>query len=129
MLFRSGSLAPEIKSLVSSKRAGLRDFDFEKHYEALRRFLTAVRSVDPDGWRSGESPLAKARVLRAILRTLPDIALANRKAPHEVTAAAYSSRLSRIDTASLAPEEIRAVQGSAGIRQIYDLIKSQMGLD
>lgn len=125
---KQGSLAPEFKSLVSSKKRGWRDGDFESHYEALLRFFAAVRAVDPDGWRAGETPLIKARVLRALIRTIPAIAERLKRAPEEVSVKAYGELFSRINRKSLSPDEIRAIQGSAGIKEIQDLLSTQMGI-
>jgi DGQHR domain-containing protein len=125
---KQGSIAPEIKTIVSSKRAGFREQDYESHYEALLRFLAAAQSVDPDGWKSGTSPLVKARVLRALLRLLLDIAEKKRKPAHELSASVYASYLRRIDVQSLMPEQIRAIQGAAGIKQIYELLRDQVGV-
>lgn len=125
---KQGSIAPEIKTLVSSKRGGFRDLGFEGQFESLKRFLAAVESIDSDGWRSGESPLVKARVLRAVLRLLPDIAHELDLAANEVPAVAYMDFLSRIDLGSLAPDRIQAIQGAAGIKQIYQVIRQQAAL-
>jgi DGQHR domain-containing protein len=125
---KQASIAPEIKSIVSGKKGGFRGQDYEQHYEALLRFLAAVQTVEPDGWKSGQSQLAKARVLRALLRLLPDIAEAKKKPAYLVSTAMYRQYLEKIDTAELSPEKIRAVQGSAGIREIYDLLRRQTGL-
>jgi|CXWL01.1.fsa_nt_gi DGQHR domain-containing protein len=126
---KQASLAPEFKSLISSRRPLVKAMDFEDHYEALVRFFTAVRSVDREGWRSGESPLVKARVLRALIRTIPDIASKKRKSPHEIPTAEYAALIGKIDRRALAPENIRAMQGSAGIKEIQDTVKTQMDLD
>jgi DGQHR domain-containing protein len=125
---KQGSIAPELKSLVSSKRGWFRDTSFEQHYEALIRFFAGLRSVDPDGWRSGATPLVKARVLRALIRTIPDIARKLKKPPDEVLVESYRHLFGRIDRDSLSTEQIRAIQGSAGIKEIRDLVSAQMGL-
>jgi DGQHR domain-containing protein len=125
---KQGSIAPEIKSLVSSKRGNLKGAGFEVQYETLTRFLSALRSVDPDGWRSAQSPLVKARVLRALLRSIPDIGKTENKDATRVLAREFASYLSLIDRESLSPDNIRALQGAAGIKEIYELAKAQMGL-
>jgi DGQHR domain-containing protein len=124
---KQGSLAPEIKALVSH-RAGLRDLDYEGQYEALSAFLSAVKQVDPSGWREGKSPLAKARVLRAALRLLPAVAKKIGKAPDKISGAGYLKLLSRIKVESLSSERIRAVQGSAGIAAISAILAKQVGV-
>lgn len=124
---KQGSLAPEIKTLVSMKRPGLRELTFDMQYEVLVRYLTAVRSCDPDGWRAAESPFYKSRVLRVVLRLLPVIAKRIKRDPKEIQPAEYKKFLSRIDKDSLAPEAIRAAQGSAGMKQIFEVLRSQIG--
>lgn len=125
---KQGSLAPELKSLVASRRLEFQDLDFDNFFEALTRFLAAARAVDPHGWRSGNSALVKARVLRALVRTLPDLAGKLKKAPHLIPTRVYEEYLQKIDRQSLSPETIRAVQGSAGIKQIYHQLKTQLGI-
>ena len=125
---KQGSVAPELKSLVSSRKAGFKDLDFDKHFEILTRFLAAIRAVDPQGWKSGKSTLVKARVLRALLRILPDLSAKLHKPPHTISAGEYVEFIQKIDRESLAPEKIIAAQGSAGIKQIHGLIKKQIGI-
>lgn len=128
IVLKQGSLAPELKTLANSKRAGFKDLDFGQQYECLIRFLAALQSRDPDGWRSGTSPLLKARVLRALIRLIPDIAIHEKKPPHEVPPSRYLASFQRINLASLDSEQIRAAQGSAGMKEIQGTIKLQMGL-
>lgn len=125
---KQGSLAPEIKTLVSSRSSSLRALDYEGQYEALAAYLSALKQVDPSGWRRGDSPLVKARVLRAALRLLPLVASSLGKSPDRLSGAAYLKVLARIDPESLSSERIRAIQGSAGIRQIYESLAEQVGL-
>jgi DGQHR domain-containing protein len=125
---KQGSIAPELKSLVSSRRAGFKELDFDKHFEILTRFLAAIRAVDPQGWKGGKSTLMKARVLRALLRLLPDLSIKLHKPPHSISAREYVDFIQRINRETLAPERIIAAQGSAGIKQIHGLLKEQMGL-
>jgi DGQHR domain-containing protein len=125
---KQGSIAPELKTIVSTRKGGLRSLDYKRHYEAIANFLGAVRQVDSSGWRSGKSPLTKARVLRALLRTLPDIAKKEKTAADEIPAAEFGKYLRQIDRESLSSDAIRALQGSAGIKAIYDVLLLQMGL-
>jgi len=125
---KQGSLAPEIKSLVSSRSSGIRDLDFEKQHDVLVNYLTAIKSLDGQGWRSAKSPFYKARVLRVLLRLLPEIVKKIGRRPYDISAQMYRSILQRIDKATLDTEAIRAAQGSAGMREIYDVIRRQLGL-
>ena len=71
-----------------------------------------------------DSPFFKARVLRALYRLLPDII--RDLEDEDVHADAIIPYLEDIDEASLDPDVIRSIQGSAGIRAIYQSIKSQV---
>ncbi|MGN6729312.1 MAG: DGQHR domain-containing protein [Rhodanobacteraceae bacterium] len=123
---KQGSIAPELKSLVSNKRAGIRGADIEQVYDALIKYLEALRSVDKKGWSDGRTPFMKARVMRALLKLLPDVLS---KAGKDITTARvsdYRKVVEKIDQISLSDEQIRAHQGSAGIKQIYEMILSQI---
>ena len=125
---KQGSLAPEIKSLVSMKPPGLKALSLEGQYEVLVRYLAAIRGTDLDGWREGESPFCKARVLRTLIKLLPPIIKKIGKPAEKVTATEFQKCLSRIDLDSLSDDEIKAAQGSAGMKEIYTLLKNQMEL-
>lgn len=125
---KQGSLAPEIKSLVSMKLPGLKPLSLEGQYEVLLRYLAAIRGADLDGWREGNSPFCKARVLRTLLKLLPLIIKNIDKPAEKTKPAEFQKYLSKIDISSLSDEEIKSAQGSAGMREIYVLLKNQMGL-
>jgi len=125
---KQGSIAPELKSLVSSRRADFKELDFDSHFEILVRFLAAIRAVDPQRWKTGKSTLMRARVLRALLRLLPDLSTELRKRPDSISANEYVEFMKKVDLEALAPEKIIAVQGSAGIKQIHGLLKKQIGI-
>ncbi len=124
---KQASIAPEIKSLLSTRKANFKELDFDRHFEYLTRFLAAIRAADPQGWKSGDTPLIKARVLRALLRTIPDFSTNLKQPPDQIQTSVYASYVAKIDRNSLAADQIRALQGSAGIIQIYNFLKSQMG--
>ena len=69
---KQGSLAPEIKTLVSRTKKRF-DVTIEDYAALLIRFFSAVRSLNPDGWGDPGSTYYKARVLRALVRVLTDI--------------------------------------------------------
>ncbi len=123
---KQGSVAPEIKTLVSQKDSSIHKLDYDHQYEVLLRYLTALRSVDPDGWREATSPLYEARVLRVLLRLLPLIIHDIDQSPQKIETALYLKYLQRIKMSSLSKDAIRAAQGSAGMKEIYDLLKHQM---
>ncbi|EQD27166.1 hypothetical protein B1B_19258, partial [mine drainage metagenome] len=75
LTIKQGSLAPEIKTLVSrniKKKSG-GTTDFEEYLNLLIRFFVAIRSLDPEGWGTTTSTFFKARVLRALIRVLSDM--------------------------------------------------------
>jgi hypothetical protein len=125
---KQGSLAPELKTLVSTRIAGFRNLDFDQHYEVLMRYLAAIRSLDPDGWKESDTPFYNARVLRVLIRLLPELAKKIGKRPEKISTATYKEFLDRIDKSTLSPDAIRAAQGSAGMREIYDVITKQLRL-
>jgi DNA sulfur modification protein DndB len=125
---KQASVAPEIKSLVVSKREGLKGLDLENLYELLVRYLAAMRGYDADGWRSGESPFLRARVFRALLKLLPDV-LGRIPAGADGSTASMTKILRRIDSKSLDTEAIKAHQGSAGIKQIYEMLRDQIAVE
>ncbi|MGH7826671.1 MAG: DGQHR domain-containing protein [Candidatus Binatia bacterium] len=125
---KQGSLAPELKTLISSRTAGFRNLDFDKHYEILIRYLAAIRALDPDGWKASETPFYNARVLRVLIRLLPELSKKISRNADQIPTTMYKEYLDRIDRRSLFPEAIRAAQGSAGMKEIYELIKTQLRL-
>ena len=125
MQIKQGSLAPEIKSLLS-RRSPLREFDFQKQYEIILQYSMAIREIDADNWGLPLSAFFKARVLRAMFRLLSDIVSDLSKKGLALTSINMIPYLEQIREESLDPELIRSIQGSAGIRAIYLSIKSQV---
>jgi DNA sulfur modification protein DndB len=123
---KQGSLAPEIKMFVSTRVVRLRELDFETHYEILLRYLAAIRSVDPDGWKSGTSPLYKARVLRMLIRLLPLIIKDSGREPKNLPATTLRDYVQQINLGALSDDAIRAAQGSAGMKEIFEVLKAQL---
>jgi DGQHR domain-containing protein len=122
---KQGSLAPEVKSLAS--RSGrFREIDSDSQLQVLMRYFTAVKALDPKGWRQGSSPFYKARVLRALVKLLRDILKREKAAPPEITSRDYFRYVKRIRAAELESDRIRAIQGNAGIRALYLVMKKQV---
>lgn len=122
---KQGSLAPGLKPLLS-KRSPLYELSFEQQYSVVSQYFIAIREIDRDRWGTSESPYYRARVLRALLRLLRDIVGATDEAPSELSYRDFLPFLRRIPPDSLRPEDIRAAQGSAGIKAIYDTIYEQV---
>lgn len=122
---KQASVAPEIKSLVASRRPGLKELDLEELYDLLIRYLAAMKEYSPDQWRNGSSPFLRARVFRAMLKVLPDV-LQQANNGVDASVADLTQILRRIDEGSLETEAIKALQGSAGIREIQQIILGQV---
>ncbi|MBT3273978.1 MAG: DGQHR domain-containing protein [Spirochaetales bacterium] len=121
---KQGSLAPEIKRLLTSK-SPLHGLSFDEQYTVFLQYFTAIRELDQDGWISGDSAFYKARVLRGMIRLLADLINKEGKKPTDLRYTDYFRYISKIDPSSLGAEKIRASQGSAGIKAIYDEIRRQ----
>lgn len=122
---KQGSLAPELRSLFV-KRSPLKDLSYEQQYQVILQYLLAIREIDRDHWGSADSPFYKARVLRVLLRLLPALLRSINQDPTTVMFDQFIPYLKKIDKDSLAPDAIRAAQGSAGMKNIYDQIYSQV---
>jgi hypothetical protein len=128
---KQGSIAPELKTLLGNRKAGIRQLDFEDAYELLLRYLAAIRDYDPDGWRAGNSPFLGARVIRAGFRLLPDIILSRELAdnPLGLDSRNFLTYLKRIPEGEIDLQNIRATQGTAGIKHIYETMKANVFAD
>jgi DGQHR domain-containing protein len=125
LTIKQGSLAPEIKTLVSRnlKRKGGAT-DFEDYLGLLIRFFVAIRSLDPEGWGSTDSTFFKARVLRALIRVLSDMTA--EMSFDQLTTERIRTMLLRINQATLSEEAVRRAQGSAGVQDLYHQMRSQV---
>ncbi len=123
---KQGSLAPELKTLLSTQKGRFFKLGYEKQYEILIRYLAAIRALDTAGWKRGTSAFYKARVLRALIRLLPEIIEKMHKPAESISTADYRRLLDRVDRDALAPDAIRAAQGSAGMNAIYMQLKAQV---
>lgn len=121
---KQGSLAPEIKTLVSRQLKKKVDADFEDYVGLFIRFFVAIRSLDPEGWGNPQSPFYKARVLRALIRVLSD--LLDKTPMQNLSAEKLRVYLSKIDKSTLSEENVRKIQGSAGVQDLYALMKKQV---
>lgn len=122
---KQGSLAPGLKSLLT-KRSPLFDSSFDQQYQVVTQYFIAVREIDRDRWGKKDSPFYRARVLRALLRLLPDLIRSIGQDPTTLMYHHFLPLLNKIDEASLHSDIIIAAQGSAGIKAIYDQIYAQV---
>lgn len=121
---KQGSLAPEIKTLIDRTRSKGID-DIEAYVDLFINFFAAIRSLDTSGWRAGTSPYLKARVMRAMVRVLSDLAL-EAKSFEELTADSLLDRFRAIDTATITGDAVRRIQGSAGVADLYKELRKQI---
>ena len=124
LTIKQGSLAPEIKTLVSRAKK-IHDPTFEDYLNLLIRFFSAVRSLNPQGWGDPKSTYYQARVLRALIRVLTDMVV-KATSLDRLTAPYLLDKLKKIDPETLSKETLRASQGSAGVTDLYQAIKDQV---
>lgn len=123
---KQGSLAPEIKRLVTLKDSPLRDAAYETQYQVLLSFFSAIRDRDTDGWVSASGPLYKARVLRGLLKVLPELLASIGKPIDKVRSRDFQPALRRLKLETLSDDALRAAHGNAGIAQITQTIAAQV---
>lgn len=121
---KQGSLAPEIKTLVTRAKK-VHDPTFDDYVSLLIRFFSAVRSLNPSGWGDPSSTYYRARVLRALIRVLTDLVV-DARSLDKLTALLLLEKLKKIDPSTLSEERIRAAQGSAGVIDLYEAMKKQV---
>jgi len=125
ILLKQGSLAPEIKRLIAP-RSPLHVLSFEQQYRIIMQYFISIRELDRDNWGTKDSNFYKARVLRALLRLLPDLIRKMERPPENISYNEFLPFIKKIDATSLDTEVIRRAQGSAGIKAIYDQMKYQI---
>jgi DGQHR domain-containing protein len=121
---KQGSLAPEIRTLVSRLLKKDKELAFQGVLDVLMRYFAAVRSLDPDGWGTQQSPFYRARVLRALIRVLSD--LLGSETSRGLTTEAFRKKLKKIDPATISDAALRKAQGSAGVQDLYKAMSSQI---
>lgn len=121
---KQGSLAPEIRTLVGKAKKA-HDLTVEQYESLLIDFFSAVRSLNPQGWRDHSSPYYRARVLRALTRVLADMVV-NAKSLDKLTTSYFFRALNKIDPETLSDDRLRAAQGAAGVTDLYQAIKDQV---
>jgi len=122
---KQASLAPELRSLLS-KKAPLSGLPFDAQFDILVQYLIAIKSLDSDRWGHPDYPVFKARVLRAFLRLLPAIISITQKNIPDIKYKDFIAYLRKVDPNSLETDSIRALQGNAGIKAIFEILQSQV---
>ena len=115
---KQGSLAPEIKLLVSSRKSGISNLPYAEQFRIITQYFTALKEMDANGWITATSVFFKARVIRAALKLIPEILKRIAKPTPEITYSDFMEFLERVDVATLHPDVIIAMQGESGIRAI-----------
>ncbi len=123
---KQGSIAPEIRTIVASAKSPLSELDFESQFDVLVRYFAAIKSADSDAWKTGDSPLYQARIVRGLIRVLPEIIQRSEEDPMEISPEGFRRYLGRLKLDELNADRIRAVQGSAGVTAIYRFIRNKM---
>jgi len=121
---KQGSLAPEIRTLVGRVNKQLEP-TFEEYAGLLIRFFSAVKSLNTQGWGDPSSTYYKAKVLRAMIRVLTDMVI-REQALDSLTAMSLLKDLKKIKPASLNDDVIRKAQGTAGVTDLYQVMKDQV---
>jgi DGQHR domain-containing protein len=124
LTIKQGSLAPEIRKLVQQYSKRKIGGELEDYVSLLIRFFVAIRSLDPDKWGTPQSVFFKARVLRALLRVLADMLAAARIS--ELTTEKLREKLQLVDQSTLSDIAVRRMQGSAGVQDLYDQMRTQI---
>jgi DGQHR domain-containing protein len=122
---KQGSLAPEIKSLLSRK-SPLREIPYEEQYSLLIGFLLALKSYDGSDWGEKQSRVYQNRTMRAFLKLLPDLILAIQRPLNEITVKNFLDYLKKIPKDSISAQELAAIQGTAGVKAIYETMKEHV---
>lgn len=121
---KQGSIAPEIKRVVG--RDPLKSVGYDVQLKVLLDFLATLKDRDPNGWTKGTSNIYRNRVLRVLLRMVPEILAASGTDPEKATPKTFSSFVRKIDPATLDPAAIKGQQGSAGMTQILETLRAQV---
>lgn len=122
---KQGSIAPEIKNYLQKTRA-LEQGTFDIQYPLLVRYLKAMEIIEGSAWGTKTSVFYKARTLRALLKLLVDIVSQKDFKIEEASTKVFTPYLRKINRNNLEPDVIRAKQGAAGIKAIYDELFEQV---
>lgn len=124
IILKQGSVAPSLRGILGPK-SSLSKFSYDEQYNVVIQFFIALKERDKN-WGKNNSNFYKARVIRALLRLLPELFIKTNKNPYDLYFSEFLPYLKKIKESSLDSEKIKSVQGSAGIKAIYDTIKEQV---
>lgn len=123
---KQGSLAPEICNLISQTRSVFKVDGYQTQYDLLSKYLSAIKALDSSGWKRGDSQFYQARILRVLIRLLPEIMKKIKTKPKACTSSDFLPYLRKINPKSVSQKALIAKQGSAGMSDIYKAIKKQV---
>lgn len=123
---KQASIAPEIKACIAATQAPLHEDRIDELKSVFRRYFSALQSVDTDAWDSGTTPFQQNRTMRAMLRLPLAISQREQKDIFMLSVDDFIEHIRRIDVTSLEPDRIRAMQGQAGIAEIFNVIQGQV---
>ncbi len=123
---KQGSIAPEFKHIFSLRDSPFKDLNFEVVVDSIIKYLAAIKSMDADGWKKGKSAFYQARVLRVLIKILPEIIKKEGVDVSKITAISYKNHLEKIKENKITREALTAQHGNSGIKAIYDEIHSQI---
>src|SRR6185436_1009649 len=98
--------------------------NLEDYVSLFIRYFVAIKSLDEDGWGNPASPYFKAKVLRALIRVLSH--LLGTTAYAKLTTEKARKALLRIDRATLSDDAVRGIQGSAGVQDLFETMRTQI---
>ena len=100
--------------------------DLDDYVALFIRFFVAIRSLDPEGWgNSDDLDVFPGAYSSGTDSGLSDV-LATTANMSNTRTEKLRRLLSRIDKATLSKEEVRRIQGSAGVQDLYKQMKHQV---
>jgi DGQHR domain-containing protein len=123
---KQGSLAPEIYHLINHSNSVFKVFGYQTQYNLLSKYLAAIKALDSSGWKRGDSQFYQARILRVLIRLLPEILKKAKKTAEKCTSSDFLPYLQKIDPRSVSQKALIAKQGSAGMSDIYKELRKQV---
>lgn len=124
---KQASIAPEFEKLIRSKKffGNLDNYEFQK--EILRNYFIAMKDFDLKSWNEGTSIFNNNRIVRAALLCLNKILEEIELEPNEITPSIFLEYLNRLKPERYTRDSIIAMQGSAGIGAIREIMEQDLG--
>lgn len=123
---KQGSIAPEFRHILSAQNSPFKETNFDVLVDCVIKYLAAIKSMDADGWRKGTSAFYQARVLRGLIRILPEIILHEESEPIKMSTVGFKKHLEKINQKKISRDALIAKHGSSGLKSIYDEMHSHI---